>query len=254
MVVGKLIKKTVDYFPHTAHQTAHFLLSVYSTYTKIKKPVIWEPVRWNDLYFPNPLGPAGGMDKSAQQVKAWWALGAGFVEVGTITPCHKKKNPGLTVKRSFSQKTLWNHLGFPGAGALTVQKRLKYLKGFSPTPILANIGKNRSTPNERAEEDYQKCIALLSPYVSAFVINVSSPNTPNLTDLTEHRRLKTLLKAIQKALNGFEKKKPFLIKWGPDMSSDDFLRAVDVALECGAEGHIICNSSKKKEVGIYLSR
>ncbi len=229
-----------DLMPHTAYQVAHLLLDLYSRTSPEKKVPEWRSVRWKDMYFPNPLGPAGGMDKSARHLKAWWTLGAGFMEVGTITPLPQKKNPGPTLKRSFKQKTLWNHLGFPGEGMEVVQKRLKALKGDRPTPLFANIGKNRHTPNDRAEEDYQKCIAMLFPYVDAFVINISSPNTKHLSQLAEPKHLKKLLTAVKEALQ--DHKKPFLIKWAPDMNEKDFGQALDMALESGAEGHIMGNS------------
>ena len=227
--------------PGLAHQTAELFLSLYSQSIGVKKPPEWRPLKWKNLYFPNPLAPAGGVDKSAKHLKAWWALGAGFIEVGTVTPLPQKKHPGPNLKRDWKTQTLWNHLGFPGDGVEAVRKRLQKLK--PPTPVFANIGKNRNTPNETAHEDYLKCISALYPYVSAFVINVSSPNTKNLRKLSRPQKLKKLLLPIQHKLNSFPKAKPFFIKWSADSEEKDFLQSLDTALECGAEGHIICNSS-----------
>ena len=250
----QVFQRLVDFFPGTAHLTAHLLLSVYSLQVpkkSYKNPLQWRSVRWKGLYFPNPLSPAGGMDKNACHLPAWWALGAGFIEVGTVTPFPQTKLKGATLKRSYQQKTLWNHLGFPNAGVEAIQKNLKKWEKFRPTPIFANIGKNRQTPNHRAVEDYLKCITALFPYVDAFVINISSPNTPELSQLSEPPKLKSLLREIHKTLNHFEEKKPFFIKWSPDMSEPDFLRSLDIALECGAEGHIICNSTLQRPAGAF---
>lgn len=230
-----------------AHQMADSSLSLYSKMIKDKKPPEWSSVKWKELYFPNPIAPAGGVDKSAKHIRAWWALGAGFIEIGTVTPLPQKKNPGPTIKRNHKKQALWNHLGFPGNGMEEVKKKLVKLQNFRPTPIFANIGKNRATENNNAETDYLKCITCLYPHVDAFVINISSPNTKELGNLSQPQRLRTLLQAIKKTLGSFEKHKPFFIKWSPDMEKNDFLKSLDTALECGTEGHIICNTTKQRE-------
>ena len=177
-------------------------------------------------------------------MKAWWAMGAGFTEIGTITPQAQKKNPGPSLKKNNQQQALWNNLGFPGPGVSKIVRNLKKLKQFKPTPIFANISKNRNTPNQDAIKDFLHCIQLLNPYVDAFVINVSSPNTTHLSELAQPQYLKKLLSAIQKELTTqAHPPKPFLIKWSPDLSEPDFLLSLDIALECGASGHIICNST-----------
>ena len=234
----------LDYLPTSfLHSTAHLALSIYSrVLKKPSPPPKWGSINWQGLYFPNPIGVAGGMDKNATHLKAWWALGAGFLEVGTVTPLPQKKNAGPTLKRFNKQQALWNHLGFPGIGAKAVAQNLKAFRGVYPTPVFANIGKNRNTDHEKSVQDYLQCILELYPYVSAFVINVSSPNTKGLSNLSYSENLKPLLLAVAEKLKTFEVKKPFFIKWGLGLSDKDFLKAFEVALECGAEGHIICNS------------
>ena len=234
--------------PNLSHKAADFLLSFYSKVVEHKSPPEWRPLHWKDLYFPNPLAPAGGVDKSAKHIKAWWALGAGFIEVGTITPFPQKKNPGPTIKRNYKKQALWNHLGFPGDGMEKAKKRLKNLQHFRPTPIFANIGKNRHTKNKNAETDYIKCLSCLHSYVDGFVINISSPNTKKLGELSQPHRLKKLLQAFKEKIDSFEKIKPFFIKWSPDLSEEDFLQSLKIALECGAEGHIICNTSIQRRI------
>ena len=181
-------------------------------------------------------------------------MGAGFIEIGTITPLPQKKNKGPTLKRNIKTQALWNHLGFPGEGVEEAVKKLKIIKEFKPTPIFANIGKNRWTKNEEAEKDYLSCISPLSPYVDAFVINVSSPNTKQLGELSHPQNLKKLLRAIKEKLNSLETTKPFFVKWSPDMSDQDFLAALDIALEEGAEGHVICNTTTQREADNLFPR
>ncbi len=195
------------------------------------------------MEFPNPLAPAGGVDKSAKHMKAWWALGAGFIEVGTITPLPQKANKGAILKRNVKEQALWNYMGFPGDGLNRIRDRLAN-NSSRPTPVFANIGKNRDTNLEKAYQDYIRCISTLNPYVDAFVINISSPNTKDLRDLSTPAYLKTLLNKINTHLSSMKYRKPVFVKWSPDMSEKDFLHALDQAGECGVEGHIICNSSE----------
>ena len=238
-----MVKPQLILPPGLSHKLADSLLSAYSQFVGNIPPPEWKSLHWKNLYFPNPLAPAGGVDKSAKQIKAWWALGAGFIEIGTITPLPQKKNQGPTLKRYIKKQALWNHLGFPGDGMERVKNRLQKLGSFRPTPIFANIGRNRETKNENAETDYLRCISTLHPYVDGFIINISSPNTKKLGELSQPQNLKRLLKAIKTELNSFEQNKPFFIKWSPDMSDNDFLQSLEIALEHGCEGHIICNTS-----------
>src|SRR5207253_136916 len=113
----------------------------------------WKSFTWNNLEFKNPLGLAGGVDKNAESLNEWWALGAGFVEIGTVTPRPQKANPGKIMDRDLERKALWNKMGFPSHGADEV---FFNLRGYDhkPTPVFVNIGKNRDTANENAVDDY----------------------------------------------------------------------------------------------------
>ena len=154
-----------------------------------KKPPRWKSFKWGNMEFPNPLAPAGGVDKSARHMKAWWALGAGFIEVGTITPLPQKVNKGVSLKRNIKEQALWNYMGFPGDGLKLICDRLTN-NSSRPTPVFANIGKNRYTPLEEADQDYIQCISALNSCVDAFVINISSPNTKDLRNLSTPSYLK----------------------------------------------------------------
>ena len=56
------------------------------------------PVEVFGLKFPNPVGLAAGMDKQAEALPAWAALGFGFSELGGVT-CHPQ--PGNPAPRIF---------------------------------------------------------------------------------------------------------------------------------------------------------
>ena len=229
---------------HWSHLLASPCLSIFSSIAGSRKPPHWKSFKWGNLEFPNPLAPAGGVDKSGRQIKAWWALGAGFIEVGTITPLPQKANKGVILKRNIRNQALWNYMGFPGDGVQAVCNRLKALGTQRSTPIFANIGKNRDTVLEESYKDYIQCISVLNPYVDAFVINISSPNTKGLRNLSTPTYLKTLLDQINCHFSSMKDKKPVFIKWSPDMDERDFLNALDQAGAYGVEGHIICNSSQ----------
>src|SRR5690606_10371625 len=115
-----------------------------------RRPPEWKPLNWKGLHFPNRLGIAGGVDKDAVATPAWWALGAGFCEVGTVTPAPQKANPRPRIDRDLETKTLWNRLGFPSQGSLKVKERVSSWKKPYPAPLFINIGKNRDTPLEEA--------------------------------------------------------------------------------------------------------
>ncbi len=154
-------------------------------------------VRVGDLTFPNPLGLAAGLDKDARAIEAWFALGFGTVEVGTVTPRPQPGNPRPRVWRLPEDEALINALGFPSEGAAVVRQRLVGRR--FPGPIGVNLGKNAMTPLELAAEDYVAGLLALWDVADYLVVNVSSPNTPGLRALQEAESLARLLEAVQAA-------------------------------------------------------
>lgn len=204
----------------------------------------WRPLKWRHLHFRNPLGIAGGVDKNAQQVEAWWHLGAGFVEIGTITPQAQLANPGKIMARQNSQQALWNKMGFPSEGADVVAFRLKQLKQRR-TPIFVNIGKNRSTPLEQASQDYCLGIEKFRHLADAYVVNISSPNTQGLRELLSEKNLEEfLLPIIQSAQTKLPT--PVLLKLSPDMTNQELFHALDVSLNFNIDGWIISNTTLQR--------
>ena len=165
------------------------------------------------LKFKNKIGLAAGFDKNAELLNEMECFGFGHVEVGTITPKPQSGNPKPRLFRLKSNKALINRMGFNNDGVNKILNRIKSYKG--DLIIGANIGKNKVTPNSKAIDDYLICFKKLRKYVHYFVINVSSPNTPNLRELQSKKNLNMLIEKIQ--LENFSKNKimPIIIKITP---------------------------------------
>ncbi|HON53753.1 MAG TPA: quinone-dependent dihydroorotate dehydrogenase, partial [Bacteroidales bacterium] len=133
------------------------------------------------ITFPHPVGLAAGLDKNAKAYKMFGAMGFAFVEVGTVTPKAQPGNPLPRLFRLPKDKAIINRMGFNNYGVQYMVRKLK--KRNTNIIIGGNIGKNKVTPNENATADYVTCFEALYDYVDYFVVNVSSPNTPNLREL-----------------------------------------------------------------------
>ena len=228
--------------PHLAHDLSPHILPLLAALT----PGFdnrWSPLKWQGLYFSNPLGLAGGVDKNGSSLNSWKKLGAGFLEVGTVTPKPQKAFPGRILCRDKKAQALWNKMGFPNAGADALARTLgKFQK--NGTPLFINIGKNRWTENHRAFDDCLFCIQKLHSYADAFVINLSSPNTQGLRDLLETSRLKNFLSSLKNQMPGEAIDKPLLLKLSPDEDRDSLKGILEVSLDF-VHGWILTNSTKK---------
>lgn len=192
------------------------------------------------LTFKNPVGLAAGLDKNAVLYKELSNLGFGFIEIGTLTP---KAQPGNEKKRIFrllEDQALINRMGFNNGGVLAAVEQLKKNKGVL---IGGNIGKNKLTPNEDATADYEICFDALYDYVDYFVVNVSSPNTPNLRALQEKEPLTQLLQCLQDKNLTKTKQKPILLKIAPDLSDEQLLDIIDIVNETRIAGVIATNTT-----------
>lgn len=227
-----------------AHDISPHILPLISTFT----PTFdnrWSPLKWRNLHFANPLGLAGGVDKNGSTLACWKKLGAGFLEVGTVTPKPQGPNPGQILLRDKKHKALWNKMGFPNVGGDQLAQTLKKLKKGG-TPLFVNIGKNRWTKPREAFLDYVLCIKKLQDYADSFVVNLSSPNTQGLRDLLETAELKTFLSSLHNHLNHSNLlKKPLLLKLSPDMNEDSLKRTLEVSTDF-VDGWILTNSTKSR--------
>lgn len=197
------------------------------------------------ITFKNPVGLAAGFDKDATLIDELAAFGFGFIEIGTLTP---KAQPGNDKPRLFrlpQDQAVINRMGFNNQGVEIAVERLKSRK--SNVIVGGNIGKNKITPNESAFEDYNTCFEALYPYVDYFVVNVSSPNTPNLRALQEKEPLKKLLSEVKALSLGKEKPKPILLKIAPDLNESQLNDVVEILLETKTDGVIATNTTISRE-------
>jgi len=194
------------------------------------------PVNLWGLEFPNPVGVAAGMDKAAAAAPAWEAMGFGFCELGGVTWHPQPGNPSPRMFRAPADEALVNRMGFNNAGAERMAKRLAEWKarGLWPkSPVGINLGKSKITPNDQAAEDYRRSLAVLWALADFFVVNVSSPNTPNLRELQDREALDQVLSAVQSENGkqaGSGKLKPILVKIAPDLTFsaiDEVLQVAD---------------------------
>ncbi|MCB9096692.1 MAG: quinone-dependent dihydroorotate dehydrogenase [Arcobacter sp.] len=240
------LKKILFSFePETAHHIGEFGLKllgnckIAKSYME-KKNYISNPKLTQEIFgvrFENPVGLAAGFDKNATMIKAMKSLGYGFTEIGTMTPMPQDGNPKPRMFRYPEQKSVQNAMGFNNLGAHTVLKNLKKVYPFS-IPIGANIGKNKTTPEEFALNDYKTLIKKFEAFSDYLVINISSPNTPNLRDL-QNEKFITELFVMAKALTN----KPILLKIAPDMEANVAIDLCKSAINAGADGIIATNTT-----------
>lgn len=193
------------------------------------------------LKFPNPIGLAAGFDKDAKLYEELACLGFGFIEVGTVTPKPQDGNPKPRLFRLPEDEALINRMGFNNGG---VDEMIERLKNRNPNQIIGgNIGKNKVTPNNEAINDYVICFEKLFDYVDYFVVNVSSPNTPNLRELQDKEPLTKLLQTLQDKNNAKQKRKSILLKIAPDLTDEQLDDIVDIVITTKIDGVIATNTT-----------
>ncbi len=220
-----------------------------------------------EIFFRNPLGIAGGVDKDGRQIAGWKHFGAGFVEIGTVTPEAQKPNPGRIMTRETETAALWNRMGFPSPGAHSTRLLLRDWRVREALlasesnhdfrfPIFINIGKQRETSLEEAHKDYVLLIKTFMDssrfvenraLVDAFVINISSPNTKGLRDLFSQDRLHRFLLPIADTLAQFQI--PGLLKLSPDMDDETRNSALNVLCELDLDGIVATNTTAARPRG-----
>lgn len=249
----RLIKPLLFLFdPEKVHYFSFFMIKLLSAIPgvtvlirslyQVKHPSLEREVF--GLKFPNPVGLAAGFDKNAVLYKQLSNFGFGFIEIGTLTPKGQAGNPKKRLFRLIEDEAIINRMGFNNEGVDDAVKRLK-----KNTNILigGNIGKNKVTPNEEAVNDYIYCFEALFDYVDYFVVNVSSPNTPNLRALQDKEPLTRLLSTL-KGLNDQKKQpKPILLKIAPDLSDDQLVDIIDIVTSVKIDGVIATNTTLSRE-------
>jgi dihydroorotate dehydrogenase len=189
--------------------------------------------------FPNPVGVAAGFDKNAEIPAALRALGFGFVEVGGVTAERQDGNPRPRMFRLPEDEALINRMGFNNHGADAIGERLG--EHHVDAPLGVNIGKSKSAPLDTAEEDYLYTYERVAEGGDFFVVNVSSPNTPDLRELQNREHLERILSALQDA--GAD---PLLVKLSPDLTDEAVEDALGVVDDLDLDGVIATNTTTER--------
>lgn len=246
----KLLRSLLFLFSaEKAHYLAADLLNFFLFFPGAKKILesiygINDPLLEKEVFglkFKNPVGLAAGFDKNASFYNNFSHLGFGFIEIGTITPKAQDGNPKPRLFRLKSDEAIINRMGFNNGG---IEEAIKNLKKRKTSIIIGgNIGKNKITANEDANDDYLACFKSLYPYVDYFVVNVSSPNTPNLRALQEKEPLTQLLSLLKSENLKMPAKKPILLKIAPDLNSNELDDVIEVVQTCKLDGIVATNTT-----------
>ena len=220
-----------------------FIPGITSRIFKVENPALEKKLF--GLTFKNPVGLAAGFDKNALLYKEFSNYGFGFIEVGTVTPKPQPGNPKKRIFRLKADEALINRMGFNNDGVDVVVNRLRGRN--SDVIIGGNIGKNKVTPNEKAIDDYMICFEKLFDVVDYFVVNVSSPNTPNLRALQDKEPLTELLQTLQDENNKKEKPKPILLKIAPDLTDSQLMDIIEIVETTKIAGVIATNTTISRE-------
>lgn len=204
------------------------------------------PVEVFGLRFPNPVGLAAGMDKQAAAVPIWEQFGFGFCELGGVTWHAQPGNPRPRMFRIVPDAALINRMGFNNPGAAAMAERLADWRasGQWPShPVGVNLGKSKITPLDKAADDYAMSLRALYSHANFFVINVSSPNTPNLRQLQDKAALDEVLAAVQQVRRDHSIRKPILVKVAPDLSFDALDEIVGLTGPREVDGIVATNTT-----------
>jgi len=196
------------------------------------------------IKFKNPVGLAAGFDKNAQLYEELTSFGFGFIEIGTVTPKPQSGNPKKRLFRLVEDSAIINRMGFNNVG---VEEVIENLKKNKSTLIGGNIGKNKITPNYLAIDDYVTSFNMLFDYVDYFVVNVSSPNTPNLRDLQQKEPLTKLINSLISINRNKTKPKPILLKIAPDLNNNQLLDIISIVKDTGLDGIIATNTTINRD-------
>ena len=191
--------------------------------------------------FPNKIGIAAGFDKNAEVYKMLGNMGFGHVEIGTVTPRPQPGNPKPRLFRLPADSALINRMGFNNKGVENAVKNLR--RRNHKIVIGGNIGKNSSTPNEKAVDDYVACFQALYDYVDYITVNVSCPNVTNLRELQGQESLERILSALAEQRRQKAVYKPILLKISPDLNFQQIDESLVIIERYGIDGIVAANTS-----------
>jgi len=234
--------------PEKAHYTTMFIFRYIS-----KLPFVFNRFQFPDsptiidkITYKNKIGLAAGFDKDGKFLQELYTLNFGFVEIGTVTPKPQSGNPKPRLFRLKRDRALLNRMGFNNEGLKALKFRLQEFRNKErdcTMKIGINIGKNKTTPNENAVDDYVKCYQGLYDLADFFIVNVSSPNTPNLRELQHKDELLKILNALINIRKQQEIWKPLYLKIAPDLTIPQLDEIINLQHELDFEGIVATNTS-----------
>ncbi|GAC25830.1 dihydroorotate dehydrogenase [Paraglaciecola mesophila KMM 241] len=231
---------TINWLKRTQH---NFLNVAY------KQHIDDKPVEFLGITFKNPVGLAAGLDKNAECIDAFAAMGFGFIEVGTVTPKAQAGNDKPRMFRLPAGQAIINRMGFNNKGVDYLVEQVKQAKYNGVLGI--NIGKNKTTPEDEALNDYLICLRKVYAHASYVTVNISSPNTPGLRNLQYGEALTQLLEGLKeeqgKLALKHNKRVPILIKIAPDLEDSELASMVDSFLTVGIDGVIATNTTLDRD-------
>ena len=241
--------------PQLAHDISSIGLKALTFLSQQKNLISWNCAIFKNknnknIIFSNPLGIAGGVDKDGLNILDWQNLNCGFIEIGTVTLIPQAANSGKIIDRDLKTKSLWNKMGFPSKGSDLVYENVLKVKKLNKlnVPLFINIGKNRTTSNENAFTDYNNLMTKFENLADAFVVNISSPNTQGLGNLTQPEYLNLFLKSICDHHSKLTNQPLLFIKLGPDMLETDFEQSLHTALDYNIDGFVLTNTTRTRTI------
>ncbi|GGD52448.1 quinone-dependent dihydroorotate dehydrogenase [Lacimicrobium alkaliphilum] len=231
---------SMSFLKHSQH---NFLTGLYS------QKLAPKPVQVLGMNFPNPVGLAAGLDKNGECIDAFAAMGFGFIEIGTVTPRPQPGNDKPRLFRLPQSQAIINRMGFNNKGVDYLVEQVKQSEYHGILGI--NIGKNKTTPEEQALDDYIMCLNKVYTHASYVTINISSPNTPGLRNLQYGEALDSLLSGLklqqQKLAQQHGKYVPVLVKIAPDLSDEELEDIARCLIQSGMDGVIATNTTLNRD-------
>ncbi len=247
MIDYEIIKRAMFNFePETAHTIAEYGLRALPYCRTINNMMVDKNFVNHEMLrqevfgkiFQNPIGLGAGFDKNATMIKAMPAMGFGYTEIGTMTPFAQSGNAKPRLFRYPDYETIQNAMGFNNLGSYEVKENLKKVYPFS-IPIGASIGKNKTTSPKNAIKDYETLIDTFKDISDYLVVNISSPNTPNLRDLQNEEFIKAVFTKAKEITST-----PILLKIAPDMAKETAITLCQTAIKYGADGIVATNTTQ----------
>jgi dihydroorotate dehydrogenase len=221
--------------PEKSHDLICKLLEINPLTISVKD----KPVVVDGLHYKNPIGLAAGFDKHGDLINHIHKLGFGFMEVGTVTPKPQDGHPKPRLFRDIPNESIFNRMGFNNCGVVEMAKKLE--KRTNKIIIGGNIGKGMDTPLIDAHKDYLYCFEVLKDLVDYFTINISSPNTSGLRELSKSDYIVKIIDIIQSS-NVY--RKPIYVKVSPDMEIDELSKLIRICESYGVNGLVVTNTMK----------